>query len=267
MSYPALTIEAAQRLADRLRPEVESMLSGGDPLATCDDESQWVIQKPGADYPRALVARCALDLASQTISDLRRLGPPSLIAACRLEAKMASEIHQVLSACHMDHLEDEDFWRYLALFPFRWYLIAREPELQPQDFGGFTEMGDEDTGRRRRVKSLVTQLIYRTFLWGKIAFEHNARDRYQRATVIADREGPSIDIWHSHLIRTQLGQLGVMPHAFLDCIAELSDTERMKGAARETEKLLARMKHIVFFDAHNKQEADSIVAEQLSNIA
>ena len=168
----------------------------------------------------------------------------------------------------MDMLEDEDFWRYLAMFPFRWFLVAREPELQPQDFGGFVETQDEASKVvRRRTKSMVTQLIYRTYLWGKISFDESQKNRYERATIISDIGGPVIDIWHSHLIRTQLGQLGVVPHSFLDVLVnDVKDPNQMKLPARETEKLIARVKHNVLFDVYRKEEADSIVREQLNKI-
>jgi hypothetical protein len=165
-------------------------------------------------------------------------------------------------------LEDEDFWRYLALFPFRWFLIAREPELQPQDFGGYAEIQDEDSKvRRRRTKSMITQLIYRTYLWGKISYDESQKNSYARATLISEIGGPVIDIWHSHLIRTQLGQLGVMPHSFLDVlVSDVEDPSQMKFPARETEKLVARVKHNVLLDVYQKDDADSIIREQLNRI-
>lgn len=164
-------------------------------------------------------------------------------------------------------LEDEDFWRYLALFPFRWYLLAREPEIQPQDFGGFTEEEIEPGVIKRTRKSLILQLILRTFLWGKIAYDEEARSPYFRATAISEKGGPSIDVWHSHLIRTQLGQLGHMRHSFIDVlVSEIADPLAMKDPARGAEKLIARVKHNVLLDVYSKKQADSITSEQLSKV-
>jgi hypothetical protein len=266
MPYPVLTIERAQELVALLRPEVDSLKTGGDPFAVGDSESDWTLTRDGADYPRSLVEKCAVALKNETIKVLETSGPPTPSDAYQLEAKMAGPLHDVLSQCGMDMLEDEDFWRYLALFPFRWFLIAREPELQPQDFGGYSEV--EEEGRTRRVrKPLITQLIYRTYLWGKIAHDDEAKDKYQRATVIGDLGGPLIDVWHSHLIRTQLGQLGLMPHSFIDVlVSDLDDPSKMKDPAREVEKLIKRVKHNVLFDVYEKSDADSIVREQLSKV-
>jgi hypothetical protein len=264
VTYPVLTIDKAQELANLLRIESEN---GGDPESSFVNESDWVTERPGHSYERALVERCATEsrllLANVRASD----GTLSATAGQRLEALMAEPVHSSISQLQMDMLEDEDFWRYLALFPFRWYLLAREPELQPQDFGGYDERVDED-GRRTRTKKLMkAQLIFRTYLWGKIAFDEDGRKKYARATVIADIGGPSIDIWHSHLIRTQLGQLGRLGHAFIDVVVEsISDPTKMKDPAREAEKLLARIKHNVLLDIYSKDEADSITSEQLSKV-
>ena len=268
MSYPVITIEKAQELADLLRSEVNSILNGGDPFGNFTNESDWVLERAGESYERNLVEKCAADLRSETVKALMSSGPPPASVGYLLEAKMAGEIHNALRHCKMDVLEDEDFWRYLALFPFRWYLVAREPELQPQDFGGFTEIKDKETGiSKRRSKSMITQLIYRTYLWGKIAYDESAKNKYARATVVAEVGGPSIDVWHSHLIRTQLGQLGRMPHSFVDIIVQdVSEPTQMKTPARETEKLIARIKHNVVLDIYEKDEADLIVREQLGRI-
>jgi len=267
MSYPVLPIENAQQLATRLQPEIDALGSGGNPFELEIDESGWVIERPGEDYPRSLVESCATDLKQTTIAHLLSDGLLSSPASIALEASMAGPLHGTLRQCKMDMLEDEDFWRYLALFPLRWFLIAREPELKPQDFGGYSIVQGEDGRERKQRKSLITQLVYRTFLWGKIAFDDNQRNKYSRATALMDVQGPIIDIWHSHLIRTQLGQLGHLPHSFLDIlISEIPDGSKMKDPARETEKLLARVKHNVLFDLYEKPQADLIVKEQLSRI-
>lgn len=268
MSYPALTIDKAQELAQLLRNEIDEMLVGGNPFESYADEADWVTERPGEQYERSLIEKCGLQLKANTIESLLARGPLPPTAGYVLEAQMAGVIHGALRQCKMDMLEDEDFWRYLALFPFRWYLVAREPELKPQDFGGYSEIIDEATqAKRRRPKSLITQLIYRTYLWGKIAYDEEAKDRYARATVISDIGGPLIDIWHSHLIRTQLGQLGKMPHAFIDVMADdVNDVSTMKWKARETEKLIARIKHNVLFDAYRTEDAKSIIREQLGKV-
>lgn len=264
MSYPILSIEKAQELAELLRKEKES---GGDPLQIYLDESEWCSTRVGDDYERQLVEGSASALKSKTLARIaagQKLAPSEQY---ELEAQMASEVHAALGQLSLDMLEDDDFWRYVALFPYRWYLIAREPELQPQDFGGYVETENGQGDKRRQKKSLITQLLFRSFLWGKIAFEEDAKDPYERAVSIQKIGGPSIDVWHSHLIRTQLGQLGKVPHAFLDTVETITPVSEMKDQARAFEKRLARMKHSVLFDVYSYAEASTVSGEQLSRVS
>lgn len=264
MTYPVVTIEKAQQLASLLRLAIAE---GDDPHTVHSNEDSWIDKRPGHDYEPALVATCASDLRTATLAKLQLTGSLSATESYDLEAQMAGPIHSCLSQLGMDMLEDEDFWRYLALFPFRWYLLAREPEIQPQDFGGFAEEEIEPGVIKRTRKSLILQLILRTYLWGKIAFDEEAQSPYFRATVISEKGGPSIDIWHSHLIRTQLGQLGHMRHSFVDVVvSEIADPSAMKDPARKAEKLIARVKHNVLLDVYSKEQADSITREQLSKV-
>jgi len=261
MTYPTISAESAQKMVDLILFEVQN---DNDPLSVCLTETDWVTLRSGAEYERLLMENCGKDLR---LKWNEKLGKIPVAQGYKLEAEMASEVHKALSLLDRDLLEDEDFWRYLALFPFRWYLLAREPELQPQDFGGVSVKVTDDGKTLRSKKSLITQLIYRTFLWGKIACDSDSRDPYLRATVFEKIGGPSIDIWHSHLVRTQLGQLGKMPHAFIDSITESGlKPDRMKDPARDQEKLLARVKHNVLLDIYDYPKAKELAAEQLAKV-
>ena len=170
----------------------------------------------------------------------------------RLEARMAGPIHSTLRDLDPVVLSDEGLWRFLALGPFLWYLKAREPELQAQDYGG----GWRTNAAGRRVRTpFRSQLIFRTFLWGKIAFDpSNPTDPYRLTTIVGEKNGSEIDIWHSHLIRIQLGHLGEMPRAFLESITtqpRAIETDE----ARFVEKRLTRLKHSLLFDIYDRPEA------------
>jgi len=97
----------------------------------------------------------------------------------------------------------------------------------------------------------------RTFLWGKAACDGSDPDPYRRATLVNDTGGVATDVFHSHIIRVQLGQLGRLPHAFLDSIC---DDPRANGRdeARSVEKRLTRMKHTVLFDVYDLPEARAV---------
>ena len=263
MSYPRLTVQKAQELADLLR-------NSSKPLEVHLDENEFVEFVPGDEYPRNLIDNCANSIRDEIKQKITKDDGIPPAEGYLLEARMAGPLHESVSKLGVDMLQDEDFWRYLALFPFRWFLVAREPELHPQDFGGIrkTTIEKEDgTSEIQEGKPIwIYQLLYRTFLWGKIAFEKGNPGHYDRATVIGELGGPSIDIWHSHMIRTQLGQLGSMPHSLIDVlVTEVSKPSEMKDPARETAKLIARLKHNVLLDVYEKKDSDVLVSEKLSD--
>lgn len=178
-----------------------------------------------------------------------------------LEAFMASRLHATLRSLPLDLLQDMGFWRYLALFPYRWYLQLREGgpsgiDIKAQDYGGLRTKPDGATGSTTPKH----QLLLRTFLWGKAAYDASEPDPYRRATLVNETGGAVADVWHSHIVRVQLGHLGRLPHAFLDSIC--SDTRANSAhavtGARPVEKRLTRMKHTVLFDLYDLEEARAV---------
>lgn len=259
MGYPSLSRENADKVIQKL---LDAREAGLDPMDVQIVEAEFVTVRSGDEYRAALVEGCGSQFR-------KRWEKPDHdgLNEYQLEGLMAVALHSTLSHLGMDMLEDEDFWRYLAAFPLRWFLLAREPELQPQDYGGTKLTIVEGEELPRKSKTLMAnQLIFRTFIWGKIAVDELTGD-YSRATVIDEHNGPSIDIWHSHMIRTQLGQLGRFPHAFIDVIvSDIDDGEKMKEPARKVEKLLARVKHGVLFDVYGYQDAETLTREQLARV-
>jgi hypothetical protein len=176
---------------------------------------------------------------------------------------VAGPLHAALSDLPVAITHDPDFWRYLALFPFRWFLLAREPELKPVAFGGVVEITDsagEKTGRTRGT-AMRNQVLLRTYLWGRAAHDPDSdeENRYQRATALSPDQAV-IDFWHSHIVRVQIGHLDPTTQAFIDLTAS---EELSKDEARELAKMLSRAKNTVAFDTLSSEEASELVAEQL----
>ncbi len=245
MAYPSLDIRNADELADLLRN-----LSSPDRLVSELDETSRSHVQDGGHYPRADVEQASSDArADWEVYVLSKGGVISKTDQEELESKMASRIHAALRDIDTAVLADMGFWRYLALYPFRWYLDAREPELQPQDYGGSAPPDDPLAPNQRRVAGAKYQLILRTFLWGKAAYDPSASDPYERATKVRAVNGAEIDVWHSHIVRVQLGHLGAIPHHFIDSICD-EPAAAKRDAARHVEKRLTRMKHNVLLDLY-----------------
>lgn len=255
MTYPTVQPRRADALAELLRPLPES-----ERVTRETDEEPWVVEASGGNYPRQVIDEASAAAFGTWTEELARLGNKvSESDRQALEARMAAELHRTLHDVEVAVLADMGFWRYLALFPYRWYLLAREPELQPQDFGGTA--ADPENPEKRHSKDPKYQLLLRTFLWGKAAFDPSGHpDPYERAAKVGQAGGAEIDVWHSHMIRTQLGHLGAIPHHFIDSICEnpkACDTNK----GRDVEKRLTRMKHNILLDVYG-DDGRELVDEQ-----
>lgn len=261
MSYPILTARAANSIAAMLGGQVDT-----------DEQRKELVLSEGPHFDEAVVVAAASQAETDWAAEVQAREERGKSAdVYRLEAFMASRVHRTLCNLPTDMLQDFGFWRYLALFPYRWYLQEREGgpsgvAVKPQDYGGRTPKSDD--AAQHVDTSPVYQLMLRTFLWGKVAFGDGASsdegappDPYRRATLVNDTGGAVTDVWHSHLVRIQLGQLGALPHAFLDSICA-DPKANTTNPARDVEKRLTRMKHTILFDVYEPQEARSLVDDQ-----
>lgn len=254
MTYPTIS----PRAADEVAASILVAGSSGSGLERLEEDYCSGTNGPSYDrYGMNEVAAAAQDAWLDEVARRGATGPEFDLYL--LEAFMAGRVHQVVKDLPIALREDFGFWRYLALFPFRWYLQLREPELQPQDYGG-TKIVRENP-ERRSPTSPAYQLLLRTYLWGKIAFDPDEDHPYRRATLVNDTGGATTDVWHSHLVRIQLGQLGDMPHAFLDSICA-GPKANTRDPARKVEKRITRMKHNVLFDVYDIAGARVLADEQ-----
>ena len=111
------------------------------------------------------------------------------------EELMSEQLHRALENLDTRALHDPGFWRFHALFPYRWYLLEREPEMQARDFGGLEG-------------SKPYWLLIRTFIIGRKSRRVGASDEYlnSRAYREARRrlklsDGMWIDFYHSQIVR------------------------------------------------------------------
>jgi hypothetical protein len=127
-----------------------------------------------------------------------------------IEELYAEYMHQYLMEIPYQALQDPAFWRYLALFPFRDYLVSREPDLTVLRYGGGSG------------SSKVRWLLPRTFIWGRKTRDSNS-GQYERAHVLRKLRsdeglstGTIIDFYHSHIVRTAWSANTAVAQAFID---------------------------------------------------
>jgi hypothetical protein len=156
-----------------------------------------------------------------------------------LEELMAEELHKILDGLPQEVLHDSNFWRYLGLFPFRWYLLEREPELQDVDFGG--------TASQRQY-----WLLIRTYLWGRKSCNTSSADPYEMVYAtrnlrrrLKQTDGWVIDFYHSHIIRPRWSDLPSVTRAFIKATGvtpELIDSDS-SGPVRALARSVARLQN------------------------
>jgi hypothetical protein len=260
MTYPAVTGKNAVQVAEQLLEQ-----DADHRVSAQIDQGKFVTEKQGEFDRKQLDADVSaiLDKWNELLTKAGKVTDDDLV---QFEIEIAPMVYKAIQKMSLDCREDEDFWRYLALFPFRWYLIAREPELQPQDYGGLKEKIEINSDGEEEVKtpkpSMVYQLIYRTYLIGKaIEDESDVKEPYARAMAIP-RGGPLTDIWQSHVIRVTIGRIGIVRHAFIDRVkTEPVAKSQMLNFARSLASRLTRMRNNVALDMHSKSEIDAVVKE------
>ena len=268
MSYPGVS----RRNATKMVAELKRLRSSGENIEVLEGfEEMYVELRPGPEYDRQAVDRAGVRMREELPQGFepgksQNRSPEIRSSRINLEAVLAGPMHSALGELEVEILQDGDFWRYLALFPFRWYLLAREPELQPQDYGGLGEKKIDGEVVGHFKTNMKYQLLLRTYLWGKCAFDEldlagTPGETYRRATLLKVDGLSTIDVWHSHIIRIQMGQLGKIPVSFVDACAE---TPVSTNEARELEKLITRIKHTVLMDVYNYDEARALVDSQIA---
>jgi hypothetical protein len=175
-----------------------------------------------------------------------------------LEELMAEELHKVLDSLPYEALHDANFWRYLGLFPFRWYLLEREPELKDVDFGG--------VGSKRQY-----WLLIRTYLWGRKCFNAKSTKPYEKVYAtrnlrrrLKESDGWVIDFYHSHIIRPRWSDLPSVTGAFIeatDTSPELIDKDS-NGPVRALAKSVARLQNNLCLPFLNENELAEVFCKE-----
>jgi len=169
-----------------------------------------------------------------------------------LEELLAPRVFELLNSFPNEALHDPRFWRYLALFPFRWALLAREPELQDSDFGGIN-------GKRNYW------LLVRAYQWGRKCVDNDGATLAHQVRLSRRAhnlsEGYVIDFFHSWVVRSRWCDMNHVSKAFINSATtpkEVFDA----GTDRQVSKLATRVGQInnnICLNALTQDEAQKII--------
>lgn len=265
MTYPTLSAAKAQEVAELIMAAPANLQ-----LSIEISEDQFVVVKDGFEYDRVRIESAAAAVKKSWEQEFSKEKKRTIDDLYLFEIKYAGYFYENIESCHIDLREDKDFWRYLALFPFRWYLLAREAQdgkFKPQDFGGLTEVPSKenppapDSKPKKIEAAFQGHLIYRTYLIGKAMNDkENLADPFLRRNAFGLGD-PVTDIWQSHIIRVKIGRIGKLAHAFVDKVSGYKPDD-MKESARKLAKGVTRIKNNVLYDEHSKIEIDKLMNDQ-----
>jgi len=177
-----------------------------------------------------------------------------------LEELMTEYLHKYLDQVDSRALHDPGFWRFLALFPYRWYLLEREHEMKPHDYGGM------ETEKQK-------WLLIRTFISGRKAKSSGKRDEYLNTRAYRDArrrrklsDGRTIDFYHSHIVRKRWHDCVAVSNAFIEtCVAvpeALDEDDEGKRFANDLAKRLRRVTPNILLAALSSADLKNLFDEE-----
>lgn len=186
MTYPTISASNADIVAEELKSR-EHTIGLYTELDFAELHSQYVKESAGADVSVDSLVQMNYEITSF----VKDIGASDKYEKEELWAEM---LHKHLSALPIKALQDPGFWRYLALFPFRGFLMTREPDMLPIRYGG------------GKSNSKAKWLLPRAYIWGRktaldgdYSLTHAVRDARKAAGLSS---GTIIDFYHSHIVRT-----------------------------------------------------------------
>ena len=175
-----------------------------------------------------------------------------------LEELMASRLHASLDHLDSAALHDGGFWRYLALFPYRWFLLERERTMESNDYGG-------SEGQRQ------LWLLIRAYQWGRKGSDSNKNDPYAntQAVRVAKRrlglkDTRTIDFYHSHVVRSRWADTSVVAGAFIESATSAPEATDTGQAAKyrpvaQMAKLVAYLSNNISLESLSKDEVRMLI--------
>ena len=192
------------------------------------------------DYLDQIAEAAMNDLLAGGLVDARKNGAheQSKLRGDYLEELMTERLHKDLNQIVPRALHDPGFWRFLGLFPYRWYLLEREPELYSQDYGG-TE------GQK------TYWLMLRTFIVGRKAKSEDSTNPYRNTLAYRDArrqkkisDGRTVDFYHSHIARKRWNDLPSVTNSFIECCTTAEYAIDIDEKLRHSNELAKRMRRV-----------------------
>jgi hypothetical protein len=158
----------------------------------------------------------------------------------RVESELCGPVHKALCNFPIEMLDDQRFWRYLAVRYFGEFIVWRESEALTN--GNISTYFTAGTG--------VESLPLRLFLRGQAII--SSKGTYELASAVP----AGTDFWRSHILRVRTGRAAPLARSF----TEMQSQERMTTAPlRQLAKLINRMWANVVLTEYGPLESTALI--------
>jgi hypothetical protein len=263
MSYPilktnkALNVGAQISRALALNPNEANALS-----ADFQNLMTEVEYRKGGDWDEQKFLH-NVAIFERNMSEDRRNGTLSRV---RMEEDFAQHFQGQMNLVSDAALQDPDFWRFLALFPYRRYVFNLEGDLAPSRFGG--------NGNR----SLNRWTLIRGYLWGsRTADIENEEDPFFAANNYRETrkqaglgEGWLADFYINQIVRRYWSYNKDTYLAFIEATTESPALLDLSNETRPTQKFGARVARIganLYFPALSREEIKEAMLEEKQKVS
>ena len=229
--------EVNQKLAERLRELAEEKIEYKSILIP--DGSVDLINAEGAQLKKEWETFCKKETKGSR--------------SIRFEIGASIRIHALLKDLPVEVLSDKDFWRWLSMGPFCWFIVERgltrlnKKDPEPGENEEVLELVDARFGGRD--KSPLYWILIRMYNIGLAVYDPTVKDPYKRIGKLpASSAGGLTDFWHSHIVRIKhWSPKGPFIRKFIDLGAppldlKLGQGTELKDRNREFAKGVSRMR-------------------------
>jgi hypothetical protein len=249
MTYPRISAKDAQAVRDK----IDAALTSGSSRIDVEARSFLELESTYVKNGDSAVSVDCDALYESALSAQKDLVTDGGVAAygkggadrfdIYLEELMSSRIHAAIDGLDPAALHDGGFWRYLALFPYRWFLLERERTMKSHDFGG-------GEGKRH------LWLLIRTYQWGRKGSISNENDPYANTQAVRSakrrlglKDTHVVDFYHSHIIRSRWADTSVVAGAFIESATSAPEVTDIGNEVKE--RPVAQMAKLVAYLSNN----------------
>lgn len=263
MSYPILKTSVARSIGEQINFALESNPRSSEPLnAGYMNFEKEIEHRHGGDWNEAQF-RSNINLFERNQREDRLNGD---LTRVRLEQDFAQHFVAQMELVDDAALQDPDFWRFLALFPYRRYVHALRGHFKSSAYGG--------DGNR----SLIRWALIEGAVWGMRTFDPEKAGDEQfwatRAYSVAKADagittGSDADFYISQIVRRDWSYNKNSYLAYLEAVTEapaLFDESNEKRRAQDLGALVGRVASNLYFPALSRGEIKAIVLEEKAKV-